>query len=265
MQIARDGEGGMTDARDLSLARERDLDRERERGRRVRTLEGALTDIGVFRMVRVPDLRRIRYGDNHSACERDLQYLLSHGVVERMQYPDMQERRWMDLVVLSKKLDRVMTMDLKRGLDTHGEQALHAGWPRRDFFQHDVQIYPASVDAIREIEARGGTVERVILEREFIGVMQRQRPVGPAERERLARELRLRVVNGRIPVPDVQIRYRERDGRDRELNLEIPSRGHASRPPRAEAAAGFVRVSRRQINGQNGRYAARDRHNWMLR
>ncbi len=61
-----------------------------------------------------------------------------------------------------------------------------------------------------------------------------------AQKEQLARQLDLRVVNEKIPVPDVRIEYEKPGGEIDHVDLELATEDYRARTLREKARAGFV-------------------------
>jgi hypothetical protein len=103
-----------------------------------------------------------------------------------------------------------------------------------------------------EIERSGGTVRRVVLDYELKEELYRAlSKVDPAknpdyERMHVANRHGLKVVDGKIPIPDLRIEY-ETETRDIEhIDLELATREYRSQGMAAKARAGFHLFARHQ-------------------
>jgi hypothetical protein len=116
--------------------------------------------------------------------------------------------------------------------------------------RHDAMVLPEVRWQIAKLREQGARDFRVISESELRGEMSSRgnrtvigrpgnAPFGLEDRRRVARDMNLRVVNDRVMLPDARIKYRDIDGRERHLDLEITTREYSRRQIGAKSAAGF--------------------------
>ncbi len=226
------------------MTRQRDIERERPRPDQ-RQLE-MLRDIGTFRMIDTQHLAQYRYGGSDRAMRADVAQLA--GMVETIELMERKADRQLEIVVLTKEGRRMLNL------------------PRftvrtREAF-HDSQVYGAYREAATRIEAKGGTVARVVMDDEMKSMKARETnkkypgrkensPLTKPEKERIARELNLKLMpvvkrgqtELKIHIPDVRIEYEDKNGKPQLLDLEVTTSSYRAGSKQAKAAAGFALYS----------------------
>jgi hypothetical protein len=229
---------------DHALSRGLDEPRElvwRDRVVRLTPSEGAaLRALGIFRTVALSDLARHQYDGDRTECTRELRRLDRRHLVEAHSLPARHGGRAPPVVTLTG--DGVALT--RRYLVAEG-QRLYRGLVRPKEEAHDAALYPIAVAEAERLEARGGSVRRVILDAELKGQLaaRRNRPGGgdPAERTlAAARDLHLQVVEGHVQVPDLRLEYESRDGTIARVDLELATEHYKPGQIAAKAAAGFT-------------------------
>lgn len=206
-----------------------------------------LTELGRFRVIANEDLSRFAYGGNQERLEQDLQSLRKQGLISQR---EIEARNQPKFQVLS------LTKDGKRFLEHQNRvpksQALHAGFVKPKELADDAELYRLYQKVASEIERSGGTVRRVVLDFELKEELYRAlSQVDPAknpdyERMSVANRHGLKVVNGKIPIPDLRIEY-ETETRDIEhIDLELATREYRSQAMATKARAGFHLFARHQ-------------------
>jgi len=111
-------------------------------------------------------------------------------------------------------------------------QTIYHGIVKPKEARHDADLYRLYQKVAREIETSGGKVRRVVLDfelkKDLYQALSRIRPDKDPRYERIfiANQFDLKVVDGKIPIPDLRIEY-EDDCRDvRRLDLEIATRDY---------------------------------------
>jgi integrase len=111
--------------------------------------------------------------------------------------------------------------------------------------RHDAHLYRLYQKVTREIECSGGKVRRVVLDfelkKDLYQALSRMRPDKDPRYERIfiANQFDLKVVHGKIPIPDLRIEY-EDDCRDvHRLDLEIATRDYRPQGLGEKGASGF--------------------------
>ena len=201
-----------------------------------------LFDIGRFRTVAAEDLIHHRYGGNRGALREDLRSLLAQGLVQRRTALVAQGRHKLVVLVLTK-VGRKATEAGR--LNT--EQAVYSGFVKPGEVAHDAAIYRMFHKEAAQIEAQGGTVRRIVLDYEL-----KKKVYSPLAKSRslpalqyaqrqaeVARENGLKVVHGKIPLPDLRIEYETAEGDMARVDLELATHHYHGSHLRTKAEAGF--------------------------
>src|SRR6202790_4870896 len=189
----------------------RDRDREYSlRDSEVRTL----TDLGKFRVVPEDDLVRFGYQGNHTQMESDIRSLTRQGLVERRSIEGHSSYST-KVLNLTKDGHRLV----ERAQFVSSRQLPYSGLVKPKEARHDADLYRLYEKVASEIERSGGKVRRVVLDfelkKDLYQALSRMRPDKDARYERIfiANQFDLKVVDGKIPIPDMRIEY-EDDCRD---------------------------------------------------
>jgi hypothetical protein len=179
--------------------------------------------------------------------EQDIQSLRKQGLISQR---EIEARNQPKFHVLS--LTKEGTRFLERQNRVPKSQALYAGFVKPKELAHDAELYRLYQKVASEIERSGGTVRRVILDYELKGELYRALskldPAKNPEYERMyaANRHGLKVVDGKIPIPDLRIEY-ETETRDIEhIDLELATREYRSQGMVTKARAGFHLFARHQ-------------------
>ena len=224
---------------------------------RVLTLSDAeletMRDIGQFRTVGEDDLLRFRYAGNARKLHADYLNLRSQGLVERRTISVGRTRKPLPVYTLTRDGKNVLK---SAGLD-RSDQALYAGFVMPREAAHDAGIYRMFQIEASQIEARGGRIDRVVLDFELkkkvYAELAKARDLGTreyAERQaQIAAANGLTVVDGKILLPDLRIEYETADGELAQIDLELATehyhRGHVAEKARAGFKMyGFTSTSR---------------------
>lgn len=206
-----------------------------------------LTELGKFRVIATEDLSRFAYDGNQARLEQDIQSLRKQGLISLR---EIEARNQPKFHVLS------LTKEGKRFLEHQNRvprsQALYAGFVKPKELAHDADLYRLYQKVASEIECSGGTIRRVVLDYELKEELYRAlSKIDPAkspdyERMYVANRHGLKVVDGKIPIPDLRIEY-ETEARDIEhVNLELATREYRSQGMADKARAGFHLFARHQ-------------------
>jgi DNA-binding PadR family transcriptional regulator len=201
-----------------------------------------LSTVGAFRVVREDDLIGSRF--EAPSVYAELRRLADAGLVERRTIAINHEPT--RIVVLTRSGQSLLNDHRDPSPDTR-DQAYHAGLVKRRELAHDAQLYRLFQTEAAAIEARGGRIERVVidaeLKRDYQSFLNRPDHAAPDQQaqdvEVFARAHDLPVVDGHLQLPDLRIEY-EIEGhlerRDLELVTEHYSRAHVA----TKARAGFA-------------------------
>jgi hypothetical protein len=236
--------------RSLNLPRGRDRDTVHDARDREYTLRGSesrsLATVGAFRVVPARDLRDDagRPGDPRDS---DLRHLREQGLIKTVRIPGHREQA----VVLTDRGRSVLEASRDRDRDTG--QAFYAGLKRERELEHDAQIYRAYEREAAKLEARGLEIDRVRLDyelkREYQQWLQernRDRPDADGRPDRDEREIDqwahdhdLPFFDSQVHFPDCRIEYRDIDGREDHLDVEVVTEHYRGAHGAAVARSGF--------------------------
>ncbi len=221
-------------------------DRNREyslRESEVRTL----IELGKFRVVPTDDLARLGYRGDRSCMENDVQHLRHQGLIEQRSI-EGHESYPKQVLALTKEGHKL----LSRHNFVPDGQAIYHGFVKPKEARHDADLYRLYHKVAREIDDVGGKVRRVVLDYELKQELYKKlAQVDPNkkldyERIRVAYEYDLKVVNDKIPVPDLRIEYEDECRELRRLDLEIATRDYRPQGLAEKAKAGFHLFARQQ-------------------
>ena len=201
--------------------------------------ETMLRDIGTFRTITTESLQRHVYRNNKDNMEKDLRNLRDLKLVTVQR-----ETRGKDHYVSLTKAGKRFSEDQVR---TNNGQILYSGIVKRRELRHDAAIYELYHKESQKISGSGGTVKRVMLDFELKKNVNRQlakiQNLAPAERERqrqqIAEEHGLKMVKGKIQIPDLRMEYESREQEECRVDLECVTGHYKSRQIAAKKAAGF--------------------------
>src|SRR6267143_5687714 len=191
--------------------RSRTIYRCRNRGYSLRGSEvQTLTDLGKFRMVPADDLAQFAYRGDRTQMESDIRSLSRQGLIEQRSIEGHSSYST-KVLTLTKDGHRL----LEREQLVSNRQTIYHGMVKPKEARHDADLYRLYHKVAREIADVGGKVRRVVLDYELKQELYRKLSrVDPNkdlayERIRVANEYDLKVVNDKIPVPDLRIEYED--------------------------------------------------------
>jgi hypothetical protein len=201
----------------------------------------SLGEIGTFRVVTPGDLAKYAYDGDGSRMERDLRRLKQASLVTDK-----------TIEVSRKKALRIATLT-KRGRDllrktNHlpEEQAIYHGLVKPKEAEHDAALYRMYQKEAARIERAGGKPVRVILDYELKRNLNRELALlqgqngNTGERERIAELHSLRIVEGKVQLPDLRIEYETEELEPRHIDLDLVTRDYRPRQVSEKARAGFA-------------------------
>lgn len=206
-----------------------------------------LTDLGKFRVVPTDDLARLGYHGDQAHMEADVRNLTRHGLVEQRTIEGHSSYST-NVLTLTKDGHRL----LERAQLVSDWQATYHGLVKPKEARHDADLYRLYQKVAREIERSGGKLRRVVLDfelkKDLYQAISKMRPDKDPRYERIfiANQFDLKVVNDKIPIPDLRIEY-EDDCRDvHRLDLEIATHDYRPQGLGEKAKAGFHLFARHQ-------------------
>jgi hypothetical protein len=209
---------------------------DRDRGYRLRESEiRTLVDLGKFRVFDAADLADLAYGGQRDQMQNDLQNLVRRGLVQKgvFEGPEQTPR---ELLTLTKRGQRL----IRSNRMVPGDQTIYSGFVKPREANHDSNLYKVYNQELARILKEGGRNPRVILDFELKRKINRHiAKLGRDARPEIARGHGLRVVRGRIRVPDVRIEYEKPDGETARVDLELVTEHYSGRCLADKVKAGF--------------------------
>lgn len=228
----------------------RNVYRHRERTYYLRNSEiHALIEAGKFRVVDTNDLARFAYAGDHSRMESDIRNLVRQGLAEE-RGTSILKNESRQVLTLTKKGHRL----IRRQNLLPKDQALYHGFVKPREANHDAGLYRLYQKIAGDIERKGGRVLRVALDYELKEKLYRKLGEAQARDEKrldlqkqtLARELQLPVVEGKVILPDMRIKYETQDGERSWLDVELATGHYHGNHLAEKAQAGFQIYARSQ-------------------
>lgn len=228
--------------------RSRTIYRGRDREYSLRDSEvRTLADVGKFRVVPTEDLARFAYQGDQARMEADIRNLRKHGLLEQRTIEGHSSYST-EVLTLTKEGQRL----LKHAQLASSRQVTYHGFAKPKEARHDAELYRLYQKVAKEIERSGGKVRRVILDlelkKELYQALSRMLPdKNPAyERIAIANRFDLKVVNDKIPIPDLRIEYEDECRDVHRLDLEVATRDYRPQGLGEKAKAGFHVFARQQ-------------------
>jgi hypothetical protein len=221
---------------DIHFEASRGLVYDRDRGYRLRDSEiRTLIALGKFRVVASGDLANHAYGSQANEMQNDLRNLLRQRLARKgvFQGPENTPRELLTLTERGLRLIRSNRIVPK-------EQAIYSGFVKPREANHDADLFKLYNKEIARILKEGGSNPRVILDLELKRKINREMAkFGRDARPEIAKSHGLRVVRGRIRVPDVRIEYEKPNGEIARIDLELVTEHYRGRSLADKVKAGF--------------------------
>lgn len=201
-----------------------------------------LNDIGRFRAVALTDLAQHLYRGDAARLRHDLGSLRAQGLIQTRTFWSGPGSQKLALAALTKQGKKL----LENG-EAPSRQALYAGFVKPAEVRHDAAIYRMYQAEREKIERSGGRIRRVVLDYELKQKVYRplakSRNLPPLDFARkqaeVAQQNGLKVIDGKIPLPDLRIEYETPSGDLAHVDLELAT-GHYHGPAlQSKAEAGF--------------------------
>jgi DNA-binding MarR family transcriptional regulator len=220
----------------------RTLHHDRDRTFQLRDSEvAALIEIAKFRTVKTDDLAEILYKDESQRATQDLRNLTAQGLIQRRTLDGTEK----DQLLTVTRVGKEILQRKPQSLSTN--QVLYHGFVKPREARHDAMLYRLYHKAAEKIVRKGGTKLRVILDYELKRTLYRElaklKSV-PAEdqaktKAQIAEAHGLKVVNGKIPLPDLRIEYETREQEQARVDLELATKDYRGHHVAEKAKAGF--------------------------
>jgi hypothetical protein len=200
----------------------------------------ALKEIGKFRVVSVTDLAKYGYSGDRKQADGDIRRLAKQSLVKDKTI-EISRKRTFRVVTLTKAAHRL----LKNTNQLPDNQPSYHGLRKPREIKHDADLYRLYQKEAARIEGSGGRPVRVLLDYELKRNLNRDLALlgpekdDPGRKSQIAQKHHLRVVNGKIPVPDLRVDYETSESELRHVDLELATREYRPRAMAEKAAAGF--------------------------
>lgn len=207
----------------------------------------AMTDIGKFRALAAKDVEEFVYRGDRQHMEADLAYLhKQHLIVEReVPHHETSPRR---LLALTKEGHHLLVATKS----APKEQALYHGFTKPREAHHDADLYRLYQKGLERVARAGGNNIRVILDSELKKNLYRDlaragRTGNSSDAKAdIAERHGLRVVRGKIPVPDLRVEYQTPDHELARVDLELATEHYRFKNIAQKVRAGFSIYARAQ-------------------
>jgi hypothetical protein len=243
--------GGATEALEHHAARDERSDPARAYYVRDRTYllrnseMHSLNEIGKFRVIAVSDLAKYTYDGDRERMERDIRALSRQSLV-RDNTLEISQKKTLRVVTLTKAGHRV----LKNTNQVADSQPIYHGFVKPREVKHDADLYRLYQKEVARIERGGGRPVRVLLDYELKRNLNHDLALLGPEKDDLDRKGEvaekhyLKLVDGKIPVPDLRVEYETSELELRHVDLELATRDYRPRAMAAKSAAGFSMYAR---------------------
>ena len=221
----------------------RQVHRDRDQNYRLRESEVAtLIEIAKFRTVRPEDIVEFKYEGDRERASADLRNLTAQGLIEKR---TMHGRKPGQLLTVTSAGKRFIEHNERDGI--HKDQKFHQGFVKPREARHDSALYRLYQKAAEGIERDGGKNLRVVLDYELKKDLYRDlaklKAIPPTEQEDRKEEIAeahgLKVIDGKIPIPDLRIEYENRDDEQARVDLELVTSDYRGNQLAEKAQAGF--------------------------
>jgi|HubBroStandDraft_6_1064221.scaffolds.fasta_scaffold26172_6 hypothetical protein len=202
-----------------------------------------MTEVGKFRVVAKNDLAEFAYNGDRDRMENDVESLVRQGLAKVTPIADT-EYNQRKVVTLTKEGHRF----LSRGKVLPRGQAIYHSLKKPREANHDGDLYRLYHKVADEIESQGGRVIRVQLDYELkeelysrLARTSQDKTRNPrTSPEEIANRYHLRVVSGKVPIPDLRVEYvRENDNEIQRRDLELATDHYRPQGLSEKARAGF--------------------------
>lgn len=201
-----------------------------------------LHDVGRFRVIEKIDLLRKIYKGDEKTFNRDLSHLHRQNLVRIIGRQGLLTK----YIVLAKPAKEVT----EKYFRTNPRQEIYYGAAKLRELKHEAMLYHLYHKAQQNIESRGGKPIRLILDYELKReINQRREKIKDLpwhkkqeKLKQIAEGQKLKVVDGKIPLPDLRIEYEGADGELSHCDLEYVTEDYRIGAIAQKRAAGFELV-----------------------
>ena len=227
-----------------ALIRSRDLVFVRSRSYRISAAEREMmTEIGKFRTIAVADLARHRYLNQEGKLRQDLRNLKAQELLRQRRVMAGKGQEKLSVLVLTRAGKHLVQQEYRAAPG----QRFYAGLVKPREVAHDAAIYRMYQVEAAEIAKRGGSIKRIVLDYELkknvykpLAKARNLPPLEYAKRQtEVAADNGLKVIDGKIPLPDLRIEYETADGEIAKVDLELVTEHYHGAHAAGKLKAGF--------------------------
>jgi hypothetical protein len=197
----------------------------------------------LFGAVSLSDLARYRSVNERGKLHQDVASLNGQELVRQRRLMAGKGREKSSFLVLTKADNRALEQ-LRR---QPSQQAFYAALVKPQEAAHDAAIYRMYQAEATQIARQSGVIRRVVLDYELkkkvYSPLAKARALPPLEfakcQAEVARSNGLKVVEGRIPLPDLRIEYETAEGDLAKVDLELATEHYHGVHTATKAKAGF--------------------------
>jgi len=203
-----------------------------------------MTEIGRFRTIDERDLKEYRYRKSAEEMRDDLRSLQNQGLVRKHTVWTGNRGDHLTVFVLTKRGKAFLERDAQP------DQKIFAGFVKPAEVHHDAAIYRMYQAEAAKIERFGGRVKRTVLDYELkqkvykplAKIRSKASPGSPEyshSQAEIAAANQLKVIGGKILLPDLRIEFETATGEHSHVDLELATRHYRPSSLSAKAQAGF--------------------------
>jgi hypothetical protein len=208
-----------------------------------------LIEAGKFRVVDTDDLARFAYAGNRKRMEGEIRNLVRQGLAQQRN-TSVFKKESRQVLTLTKQGQRF----IRKQDFLPKDQAIYHGFVKPKEGNHDADLYRLYHKVADNIDRKGGHVVRVALDYELKEKLYRKLGEAQArdearldlQKQTLARELELPVVEGKVILPDMRIEYETREGEPARVDVELATSHYHGNHLAEKARAGFQIYARSQ-------------------
>ena len=208
-----------------------------------------LRDVGRFRTVETSDLAAVRYEGQRAVLDGDLRELEAQGLLKRLNLRQGPRAPNLTVVVLTRTGKNALSVrdERDRPEGIRPRQAYFAGFVKPKEVRHDAAVYRMFQAECARLTRQGASVRRVILDYELKARIYK--PLAKARARAtpdftklqldVAQANGLKVIRGKIPLPDLRIEYETGSGESGHVDLELATDHYHAGAMATKAQAGF--------------------------
>ena len=200
----------------------------------------SLKEIGKVRVIAATDLAKYAYGGSRERMDQDIRRLARQSLLTDKTI-EISQKKTIRVVTLTKAGHRL----LKKTNQLADDQPIYHSLVKPREVKHDADLYRLYQKEVARIERGGGRPVRVLLDFELKRNLNRDLALlgpekdDPDRKREVAEKHLLKVVNGKIPVPDLRVEYETPELELRRVDLELATRDYRPRAMAEKASAGF--------------------------